>query len=143
MPEATHQTESSAQRTITRSKPQLIKGTTTIFGRCMRVGGKIPKVDLALSNRDRLLHCKTTREIAIRLSRSLYQNVALYGRAMWDPDTWELIEFKATQIANQEYESPVKALKEISKVVGDQWKDVDVVAFVDHIRSGGADRERV
>ena len=136
-----HKTEISTQRPITPLKPQFIKGTTTIFGMCVRVGGKTPKVDLSLSNRDRLLHCETTREIAVRLSRSLYKNVALYGEALWNPDTWELVEFKATGIANQVYDSPVKALEEVSKVIGDQWKDVDVVEFVNNVRSGDTGRD--
>ena len=137
-----HKTEISTQRPITPPKPQFIKGTTTIFGMCMGVGGKTPKVDLSLSNRGRLLRCETTREIAVRLSRSLYKNVALYGQALWNPDTWELVKFKATEIANQVHDgSPEKALEEVSKVVGDQWKDVDVVEFVNHVRSGDTGRD--
>ena len=114
---------------------QFIKGTTTIFGMCVRVGGKTPKVDLALPNRSRLIHCETTREIAISLSRSLYKNVALYGQALWDSQTLELVEFKATQIANQTYHSPAKALEEISELVGGQWRDTDVIDFINKIRS--------
>lgn len=115
---------------------QFIKGTTTIFGMCIRIGGKTPKVDLALPNRSRLIHCETTREIAISLSRSLYKNVALYGQALWDSQTLELVEFKATGIANQIYHSPVEALEEISELVGDQWKDADVIDFINRVRSG-------
>ena len=129
--------EISARRPIDPPKPQFIKGTTTIFGRCVRIGGKTPKVDLALPNRSRLIHCETTREIAISLSRSLYKNVALYGQALWDSHTLELVEFKATQIANQTHHSPIKALEEISELVGDQWKDTDVIDFINEIRSEG------
>lgn len=130
-------TEISARRPIAPPRPQFIKGTTTIFGRCVRVGGKTPKEDLALPNRSRLIHCETTIEIAISLSRSLYKNVALYGRALWDSHTLELVEFKATQLANQTHHSPVKALEEISELVGDQWKDTDVIDFINKIRSEG------
>ena len=132
------ETEISARRPIAPPRLQFIKGTTTIFGRCVRVGGKTPKVDLALPNRRRLIHCETTREIAISLSRSLYKNVALHGRALWDPHTLELVEFKATEIANQTHHSPVKALEEISELVGDQWKDTDVVDFINKTRAEGA-----
>ncbi len=118
-------------------RSQFIRGTTTIFGECVRVGGKTPKVALALPNRSRLIRCETTREIAISLSRSLYKNVALHGQALWDSRTLELVEFKATQIANQTYYSPVKALEEISELVGDLWKDTDVIDFVNEIRSEG------
>lgn len=114
---------------------QFIKGTTTIFGMCVRVSGKTPKVDLALPNQSRLIHCETTREIAISLSRSLYKNVALYGQALWDSQTLELVEFKATQIANQTHYSLVKALEEISELVGDQWRDTDVIDFINKTRS--------
>ena len=129
--------EISERRPISPPRPQFIKGTTTIFGMCVRVGGKTPKVDLALPNRSRLIHCETTREIAISLSRSLYKNVALYGQALWDSHTLELVEFKATEIANQTHYSPVKALEEISELVGDQWKDTDVIDFINKIRSEG------
>ena len=129
--------EISARRPISPPRPQFIKGTTTIFGRCVRVGGKTPKVDLELPNRSRLIHCETTKEIAINLSQSLYKNVALYGKALWDSHTLELVEFKATEIANQKHHSPVKALEEISELAGDQWKDTDVIDFINKIRSEG------
>ncbi len=131
------ETEISAQQPIAPPSPQFIKGTTTIFGMCVRVGGKTPKVDLALPNRSGLIHCETTKEIAIRLSRSLYKNVALYGQAQWDSHTLELVEFKATEIANQIHHSPVEALEKISELVGDQWKDTNVVDFINKIRSEG------
>lgn len=132
------ETEISAQQPIAPPRPQFIRGTTTIFGRCMRVGGRTPKVDIALPGRSRLLHCEATREIAISLSRSLYKNVALHGRALWDPHTLELVEFKATEIAKQTHHSPVKALEEISELVGDQWKDTDVIDFINKTRAEGA-----
>ena len=91
-----------------------------------------------MPDRSRLIHCETTREIAIDLAQSLYKNVALYGQALWDSHTLELVEFKATQIANQTHHSPVKALEEISELVGDQWKDTDVIDFIDKIRSEGS-----
>lgn len=129
--------EISERRPISPPRPQFIKGTTTIFGMCVRVGGKTPKVDLALPNRSRLIHCETTREIAVSLSRSLYKNIALHGQALWDSHTLELVEFKATEIANQTHHSPVKALEEISELVGDQWQDTDVIDFINKIRSEG------
>ena len=131
------ETEISAQQPIAPPRPQFIKGTTTIFGMCVRVGGKTPKVDLALPNRNRLIHCETTKEIAINLSQGLYKNVALYGRALWDSNTLELVEFEVTEIANQAHNSPMTALEEISELVGDQWKDTDVIDFINKTRSEG------
>ena len=61
----------------------------------------------------------------------------LYGQALWDSHTLELVEFKATEIANQTHHSPVKALEEISELIGDQWRDTDVIDFINKIRSGG------
>ena len=130
--------EISAAHPVPKPRPQFVRGTTTIFGMCIRVGGKVPKVDLVLSNRDRVIHVEVTREIAIRLSRSLYKNVALHGVALWDPETWELVEFKGTQIANHTFRSPVDAFEELSHVVGESWKEIDdVVDFVSGIRSSG------
>ena len=63
------------------------------------------------------------------------KNVALYGQALWDSHTLELVEFKATEIANQTHHSPAKALEEISELVGDQWKDTDAIDFINRVRS--------
>lgn len=113
-----------------------IKGTSTIFGRCIRVGGSEPKVDVRLPNRSRLLHVEVTEEMARRLARNLYDNVAMTGEATWERDTWFIVNFRATSVVNIQSGTPLQAFKELGEMVGEKWKGIDVERFVEEMRSG-------
>lgn len=113
-----------------------VKGTSTIFGRCIRVGGAEPKVDVRLPNRSRLLHVEVTEEMARRLARNLYDNIAMTGEATWERDTWFIVNFRATSVVNIQSGTPLQAFKELGEVVGEKWKGVDVERFVEEMRSG-------
>ncbi len=126
----------SAESPVPKPAPALVRGTSTIFGRCIRVGGAEPKIDIRLSNRRRLLHVEATEEMAKRLARNLYESVAITGEATWEPETWEIVDFKATSVVNIQSTSPLQAFKELAEVVGDRWREVDVESFVRDVRSG-------
>ena len=113
-----------------------VKGTSTIFGRCIRVGGAEPKVDVRLPNRSRLLHVEVTEEMARRLARNLYDNVALTGEATWERDTFFIVNFRATSVVNIQSGTPLQAFKELGEMVGEKWKGIDVERFVEEMRSG-------
>ena len=113
-----------------------VKGTSTIFGKCIRVGGSEPKVDVRLPNRSRLLHVKVTEEMARRLARNLYDNVAMTGEATWERDTWFIVNFRATSVVNIQSGTPLQAFKELGEMVGEKWKGIDVERFVEEMRSG-------
>ena len=110
------------------------KGTSTIFGRCIRVGGAEPKVDVRLPNRSRLLHVEVTEEMARRLAKNLYDNIAMTGEATWERDTWFIVNFRATSVVNIQSGTPLQAFKELGEMVGEKWKGIDVERFMEGMR---------
>ncbi len=126
----------SNERPIPNPTSPYVKGTSTIFGKCIRVGGAEPKVDIRLPNRSRLLHVKVTEEMARSLARSLYDAIAMTGEATWERETWFIVNFKATSVVNIQSGSPLQAFEELGEVVGEKWKGIDVNRFVEELRSG-------
>lgn len=113
-----------------------IKGTTVVFGECIRVGGVKPKADLRIANRTDLLHATVTSAIAKTLARQLYEHVAIEGEATWEPDTWEIKEFEATRLVDYRgTQDPLAAFTELAKVAGKRWEGVDAGAYVRGLRS--------
>lgn len=126
----------SDERPIPNPTSPYVKGTSTIFGKCIRVGGAEPKVDIRLPNRSRLLHVEVTEEMARSLARNLYDAIAMTGEATWERETWFIVNFKATSVVNIQSGSPLRAFEELGEAVGEKWKGIDVDRFVEELRSG-------
>ena len=126
----------SSQRPVPNPLPATIRGTTTVFGRCIKVGGAEPKVDIRLPNRSRLLHVEVTETMAKKLARNLYENVAITGEVWWEPQTYEIVRLKAKEVVNIQAGSPLQTFKELAEIVGERWRHVNVEQFVRDIRSG-------
>lgn len=115
--------------------PVAIKGTTTIHGRCLRVGGSTrPRAEVRLSSTGQLLNADISEKDAKSLAQQLYEEVALEGTATWDPDTWEIVAFKVTDVLPYRKVDPALAFKELSEVAEGKWDEVDPVAYVRGLR---------
>ena len=125
----------SDERPIPNPASPHVKGTSTIFGKCIRVGGAEPKVDIRLPNRSRLLHVEVTEEMARRLARNLYGTIAMTGEATWEKETWFIVNFKATSVVNIQSGSLLQAFEQLSEVVGEKWSGIDVERFVEEMRA--------
>ena len=126
----------SSERPVPNPGPDLVKGTSTVFGRCIKVGGAEPKVDIRLANRTKLLHVEVTESMAKKLARNLYENVAITGEVWWESGTWEIVRLKAKDVVNIQGGSPLLTFKDLAEIVGEKWRDVDVERFVKDFRSG-------
>lgn len=89
-----------------------IKGSTTIYGKVIRIGGKTPAVMIEI-DKDKNLSFSIKEEYINFFANNLYKNVVLYGIAEWEPNTLSLKDF------NLEKAEPLKlkSMKDTVKVI--------------------------
>lgn len=109
-------------------------GGTTLIARCLRVGGAtVPRAELRLPGQ-RLLHVEVTESVARDLGKRLYEEVALSGQAVWDPNGGELLEFKVDTVTSYQQVPIDVAFRELARAADGQWNDVDALEFVRSVR---------
>ena len=104
-----------------------VEGETVLFGEIIRVGGIEPKVELKPVN-GKALFCSTTEEIAVQLANYLYQQVSVLGCAVWDYETWEIKEFRITQVlpyVQKPLSQAFRLLRESAQGAFDSVEDVN------------------
>lgn len=117
----------------------LMRGTTSLLARVMRVGGVRPRAELRIPNSSDLLFVDISEDIARILASRLYDEVTLEGVATWDPDTWRMRDFAVTRLLEFVGTPPAEAFRELSAAAGSAWDGVDAVAYVKDVREGGSD----
>lgn len=117
----------------------LIRGTTILYGRVLRVGGVSPAVTIRLDD-GRLLSCPTTEETVQKLGGFLYQEVGLEGEAAWDPETnWRLVEFSPQRILPYRPSDIDEAIEALARATGEGvWGD-DAIERILEWRYGDED----
>lgn len=113
-----------------------VEGTTTIYGRCLRVGGATkPKAEIRLTSSSKILNVELSESDAKELATRLYEEVILEGRVTWDIATWEIQSFRVSHITPYRQTDPVIAFKELAEAAQDRWDGVDAVEYVRTLRS--------
>lgn len=113
-----------------------IEGTTTIYGRCLRVGGATrPKAEIRLTSSGKILNVELSENDAKELAKRLYEEVILEGRVTWDIATWEIQRFRVSHIAPYRQTDPAIAFKELAEAAHGQWEGVDASEYVKALRS--------
>ena len=109
-------------------------GETTLYGEIMRVGGSEPKIQFkTLENK--IIYCKTNRIVAKKAGTKLYTQVGVHGVAEWNSETFEIENFKVTEISDYEPIPLSQAFEEIADLVGDSLDEIaDVASFVSDLR---------
>jgi len=107
-------------------KPVFISGQTTVYGQIVRVGGVEPKVEVKLIS-GITIYCPFDVSLASRLGSLLYNTVGLNGEAHWNPRTYEIEEFRVTDIAPYKETPLVEAFQSISKIAGKYYDDIENV----------------
>jgi hypothetical protein len=117
--------------------PRQARGTTTICGRCVRVGGATkPRAMIQLEGADSL-HIDVTEELAKELARNLYEVVALEGEAVWRTEDWQLEAFSATRVTDYKRVDARLAFDRLASAAGTAWDQVDAEEYVRNVRGGG------
>jgi len=63
------------------------------------------------------------------------KTISLEGIATWNTDTHQILEFKPIRIGEYEEIDLVTAFKELRKDIGKYYENIDVIKFVNDIRS--------
>ena len=113
-----------------------VRGTTTLFGRCIRVGGVRPRAEISLQ-RGGTLFIDVSEQLARKLAQRLYDQVCLDGEASWDAETWSIQSFRATDVADYRPVSLASAFQDLTVGSGGVWDGIDVDAYVTECRHGG------
>lgn len=114
--------------------PIKIGGSTTIVGRCLRVGGVEPKAEIRVTKDQKLLHVAISENIARELAKRLYEEVILDGQATWNAETWEIEDFKVAGVQAYIKRPPSEAFKKLSETTEGRWDGVDAIKYVNSLR---------
>lgn len=111
-------------------------GSTTLYGKLMRIGNHKPTAQIVLEPSGKSLTVELPdQESARQLSPALYQVVGLEGDAVWRSTDWEILEFKVTRVLPFVECDVVEAFKELSDAAGGAWDNVDVDAYLKDLRA--------
>ena len=102
------------------NKNKILKGDIRIFGRVIDSGGDNPNVHLKISD-DKTIIFSTTEELAKQLAHKLYEKVSLIGAAKWDSVTYEILDFKLTEIVDFASGNTLKAIRELRNISSGVW----------------------
>jgi hypothetical protein len=112
-----------------------MSGTTTIYGRCMRVGGEEPVARIKLTKNQRTITAELTEALAKLLAPRLYEEVGLEGVAQWRTVDWEIVHFQAKRILEYRPAGPVGAFADLAEAAAGRWWSIDAEDFVRKMRS--------
>jgi hypothetical protein len=115
---------------------QKVTGTTTIYGRCVRVGGAEPKVVIRPFNSADLLAISVTEALAKQLAKRLYEEVGLEGQAEWRSGDLKLTGFRAVRMIDYQPTGPVQAFRELAEAAHGRWDGINPVEYVNDLRAG-------
>jgi hypothetical protein len=117
-------------------RPISVEGTTTLYGRCLRVGGAgQPKAEVRLQNASKLLHIELSEVLAKELATKLYEEVALEGAATWDAESWEIQDFRVTRVTSFRRTDPAAVFRELAEAAKGRWDEVDASSYIHSLRS--------
>lgn len=74
-----------------------VQGETTIYGIVERVGGKEPKIRLAVDG-GKTIACSASRQLVKQVGNHLYERVGIRGIAKWDSADWSIVDFFAQEL---------------------------------------------
>jgi hypothetical protein len=113
-----------------------VMGTTTIYGRCVRVGGVRPRAEIALLQGGTLF-IDVSEQMARDLGRRLYDEVCIRGEVTWEAERWSVQSFRATEVMEYGPVGLESAFQQLATAAGTRWDGVDVVEYVQQVRHGG------
>ena len=116
--------------------PPTLRGTTTIYGKCLRVGGATkPRAEVRVLKDDTLLYLNLSIELAKELATRLYEEVVLEGQATWNVETWQIESFRVSAIADFRPGKLSEAFEDLAQAAKGRWDDVDALDYVKALRA--------
>jgi hypothetical protein len=123
---------------VAKPKPEKLSGHTAIVGRCMRVGGDTPTVEVRIEGRPKNLHVRVTEEIAKSVAKRLYDEVVLEGNAFWRAEDWHLETMEAIAVTEFKRLPLPVAFERLAKASKGRWEEIDASEYVHRLRESSA-----
>jgi hypothetical protein len=127
--------------TISRDHPvpdpdaDVMRGATTIYGRCMRVGGEKPVLRVKLAQTQETISVEVSEELAKELGQHLYEDVAIEGEAIWRVSDWKIEAFRARRVLSYQPAPAAHAFEELATASNGRWDEIDAGEYVRRLRS--------
>ncbi|MDE0610587.1 MAG: hypothetical protein OXH77_11855 [Anaerolineaceae bacterium] len=120
-----------------------IFGTTTFYGRLLRIGGKKrPTAYIELAEDETLKCYVKTTDLASKMAKRLYDVIGVRGTAKWNIADNVPEHFTVEQLMEYRQTSLLKAMQSLREVAGEHYKEIeDVNAFVAELRGRGEQDE--
>lgn len=115
-----------------------LEGSTTIFARCVKVGGRDPKAELEIPRSPKLLNVELDERVARALGGFLYDWVVVEGTARWNPETLKMESFRAHRVSPYRSTPVDLAFQELRKAAAGELDGLDAVGFVRSLREDRA-----
>jgi hypothetical protein len=125
----------SASNPVPEPEASRLRGTTALVGKCIRVGGVEPSVQIRPAQGGKLITVQVSHKLVKELGDRLYETVALEGEAVWDSESWEIIEFRAARVLPYRSGDVMAAFRELATVSANAWDGVDAEEYVRKSRS--------
>jgi len=125
----------SQEKPVPAPRLKTIRGTTTIYGSCIRVGGVTPRAQIKLLSGESL-YIDVEKPLACELATKLYDDVALEGDATWLMDPVQLQEFSAKRLKPFQKTDTTVAFRELADAAEDVWDEIDAAEYARRVRYG-------
>ncbi len=116
--------------------PRDVRGTSTVYGRLVRVGGESPKAQVKLDS-GLMLFVDLDESQACELGHRLYQEIGLQGEAVWNGETLEMTSFSVRRVLTYRRSDVVHAFEQLAAAAGRRWEGVNAAKYVRSLRSAG------
>jgi hypothetical protein len=116
----------------------LMTGETTIVGRVERVGGATGvRCALRVPGRHHILYCDVkTKDLAQRLGRHLYEEIAAAGTATWIHSSWRIYRFTINDFTQPRLGNALEAIEEIRRAGLSAWDGIeDPQKYIEDLRT--------
>jgi hypothetical protein len=115
-------------------------GATSIVAKVIKAGGegRHRSAELRLADGTHITAKISSHDLTIELGGSLFKELELHGRAIWDANTWHIQTFTITDIGpfRKETSNPTLALEQLREANGGFWDTIDVSTYLNDLRAG-------
>lgn len=112
---------------ISKTRPIILSGLTTLYGTLESVGGREPKAKMRLEQGRTSFD--VTQEQARLLGQRLYTKIGVRGYAKWDAHTHAITSFQFIDLLQYQEVPFTEAIKKISQEFGHCFASIDVDEF--------------
>ncbi len=124
-------------------KPHSLRGTTTLYGQLLRIGGENPPTARIRFMDGVTMTCQVqTTELASKMAQRLYEMIGVRGTARWATSDMSLYEFRIEHLTEYRQTSILEAMESLREVAGKYYEEIeDINAFVAELRGRGPEDE--